>query len=86
MWKINEEETEDGHWLELEDPDGWYKAIVKWDGCVHFNRLHNVPLPETGEGPQLVDYIHYCDIDEEIKRLEALRDKAREFFGDDWNT
>ena len=33
----------------------------------------------------MVDYIHYCDLDEEIERLEALREIAKDFFGDDWN-
>uniref|UniRef100_A0A6M3LDW4 Uncharacterized protein n=1 Tax=viral metagenome TaxID=1070528 RepID=A0A6M3LDW4_9ZZZZ len=82
-WIINKEKTQD-HWLEIEDEDGWYLAVVKWDGCVNFNRLHNVPLPVTNDHPQLVDYIHYCDLDEEIERLQLLRAKAKEFFGDDW--
>lgn len=84
-WIIDEKNTQD-HWLELQDSEGWYQAVVKWDGCVHFNRLHNVPLPITEKHPQIVDYIHYCDIDEEIERLEKLRDMAKEFFGADWNT
>lgn len=28
-------------WLDLEDPEGWYSAVIKWDGCVHFNRYFN---------------------------------------------
>lgn len=83
MWEIDKEKTED-HWLEVNDPKGWYHAVVKWDGCVHLNRLHNVPLPITNKHPQLVDYIHFCNLDEEIERLQNLRDKAKEFFGEDW--
>jgi hypothetical protein len=82
-WKTNEEKTED-IWLELECPNGWYKASVKWDGCVDFYRLHNKPLPITEEHPQMVDYVHFCDIDEEIKRLTELKNKAIAFFGEDW--
>ena len=85
FWTVNKDKTRD-HWLELEDPCGWYKASVKWDGCIHFNRLHNVPLPITEDHPQLVDYIHYCNLDEEIERLKALRDEAVTFFGEDWPT
>ena len=82
-WEIDREKTED-HWLELKDPDGWYQATVRWDGCIHYERVYNAPLPITGEHPQSSDYIHFCDIDSEIERLEKLRDMAREFFGTDW--
>ncbi len=71
--------------LELEDVDGWYKATVKWDGCVDFSRIHNVPLPITGEHPQIVDNIHYCDIDEEIERLQELRARAKDYFRNSWS-
>lgn len=82
-WVIDKKGTA-RYWVELKTKDGWYQASVKWDGCIEFRRLHNVPLPITDEHPQMVDQIHYCDIDEEIKRLEKLRDKAKEFFGEDW--
>ena len=84
-WKINEEKTQ-SHWLVVEDTKGWYSAIVKWDGCVDFTRVHNLPLPIQEDSNQLVDHIHYCDIDEEIERLIALKKKAIEFFGKDWNS
>jgi hypothetical protein len=83
VWEIDEDKSED-HWLEVNDPEGWYCAVVKWDGCVNFRRLCNVPLPITNEHPQFVDCIHFCDLDKEIERLQKLRDKAKEFFGEDW--
>lgn len=56
------------HWLELQDGD--YKASVKWDGCIHFS--------DEGE------YIHICDLEDFIKRLEELRDLAKTHFGPKW--
>lgn len=81
-WIINNKKTKD-HWLEVEDPEGWYSAVVKWDGCVHYCRIHNTP-PITNEANQHLDYIHFCDLDEEIKRLQKLLEIAKQFFGEDW--
>jgi hypothetical protein len=77
-WEIVAEKSAP-HWLELRDPDGWYEASVKWDGCVHFLRHFNEP---DGKGD--TDYLHICDLDEEIARLTALRDMSRAHFGPDW--
>jgi len=70
--------TEDGPpwWVLAEDgeatrrvvsPKGWWEATLRYDGCVQFRRYFNVPMAEE------VDDIHLCDLDETIKRLEALR-------------
>ena len=83
-WKVIDEETED-HFLVVEDPNGWYEAYVKWDGCITYNKLHNVPLPQTGEHPQLIESIHICDIDEEIERLQELKKVSIKHFGDIFN-
>ena len=72
------------HWLELVDPGGWYHAVVKRDGCVHFRRYFNDPRDSADRNPDDEDYFHICDLDEEIARLQALRAKAIEFFGADW--
>jgi len=69
MWKVKEEETHEA-WLELYEPDGEYKASVRFDGCVHFH---------IGE-----DYIHICDLDGIILRLQALKAEALKHFGKDW--
>jgi hypothetical protein len=87
MWEINKEKTED-HWLELNDPDGWYKAVAKWDGCIHFNSYSNISLHEDPErkSHQCCDnYIHICDVDVFIERLQQLKLQAKKHFGDDWN-
>jgi hypothetical protein len=46
MWIINEDETK-AHWLEIQDPEGWYSANVRFDGCVHLRRYFNRPLPDN---------------------------------------
>ena len=83
FWKVNQEKTEDS-WLEVEDPEGWYKAVVKWDGCVHLNRFFNLPFTQGGNDS---DYLHVCDLNDFIDRLTELRDLARQHFektGDEW--
>jgi hypothetical protein len=71
--------TVEHHWLDLEDPDGWYYASVKWDGCIHLYRCWNEPHSEEER-----DYYHICDIDYEIERLQALKEEALKHFGRDW--
>jgi hypothetical protein len=84
FWVIDEEKTQDG-WLEVVHPKGWYSAIVRDDGCIHFYRYHNVPITDPEhDDDELTDYLHICDIDEEIRRLQALKTMARRQFGDWW--
>lgn len=82
--KLKLEKTEP-HWLELVDPEGWYHAIVKFDGCIHFNRYCNIPIHELQPGQEAdIDYLHICDLDDTIARLQALRDIAKAHFGEKW--
>jgi len=84
MWEIiNKKE----HWLEIQEPGGWYSASLKWDGCIDFNRYYNDPKYYQEAHPSdnnLSDYLHICDIDDMIKRLEKLRDIGKKHFGKDW--
>lgn len=57
-------------------------ASVKFDGCIHLRRAYNAPFPKDDEDQ---DYIHICNIDEYIKQLVSLKEKAIEHFGEDWN-
>lgn len=71
-WKI------DGQWT-------WYTASVKSDGCLEFARYFNEPEEwqrGKAEGERYYDQIHFCDLDEEIARLTALRDLARATFAE----
>lgn len=78
LWVVIPERTQP-HWLEVIDPEGWCKASVKWDGCIHFDKFYNAPYPD-GER----EYMHICDLDDLIKRLQALKLEAQKHFGDKW--
>ena len=56
--------------LAVKDPDGWWSAVVKDDGCVDLRRYFNEP--NDGD-PDMTDYIHICDLDDFIERLQALK-------------
>lgn len=77
-WQKDESNTSSA-WLSLVDPEGWWKAGVKFDGCVHFTRHFNVPFTLGGED---TDYIHICDVDEMIAMLQALKAEAARHFGE----
>ena len=84
MWRAIPDKTTD-IWLEVVDPDGWYSAIVKWDGCVDFYSYANSPFVEgENRDEDCDDYIHICDLDEYIDRLTKLRDEARKHFSNHW--
>lgn len=82
-WVIDREKTHD-HWLEVNDGEGWYSAVVKWDGCIHLNRYYNFPWGKDPIHPEAdnEDYIHICDLDEFIARLQALKVMAETHFGE----
>ena len=89
IWEIDKEKTDD-HWLELKDPNGFYRAVAKWDGCIHFNQYGNIPLtidPERKDKACSDDYIHICYLDSHIERLLELKRLAQEHFNDNgyWN-
>lgn len=86
IWKIVEDKTED-HWLVVhgrECEDCWpvYRAIVKWDGCVHFYRYYNGSDVSEENGD--ADYLHICDLPLMIEELKALLGTARTHFGEQW--
>jgi hypothetical protein len=82
-WRTEPEKTSE-YWLELVDPEGWWHAIVKWDGCIHLDRYFNFPLGHADAGGENSDYLHICELDDVILRLQALRDVARAHFGKEW--
>jgi len=83
MWKIVPEETYE-HCLRIQDPDGWYTATIKWDGCIDFKRFHNYPYQKDQElvTGQYFDCVHICDIDDMIARLQAIKEIAKTHFGE----
>ena len=64
--------------LELKDPEGWWAASVRYDGCINLNRYFNEP---NDADPSNTDYIHICDLDDFIERLQALKLLAQVRFG-----
>lgn len=77
LWEIIPENTMD-HWLEVKDPEGWYSAIIKLDGCVEFTRYFNAPMFNEDEDD--ASSIHLCSLDDAIERLQALKQISNEFF------
>jgi hypothetical protein len=91
VWAVLPEKSSPGVWLEVADPDGWYEAVVKWDGCIHFHHAGNVPFRDdfghsttARDKHACDDYIHLCDLDDMIARLQALREVAVGYFGETW--
>ncbi len=87
-WVVDKEKTKD-FWLELHGKipggDTWRRAVVKWDGCIHFDSFANLPLEASPDrkDPNCADcYIHICDIDEMIEDLQKITDLAIEHFRD----
>jgi hypothetical protein len=80
LWKIIPEKASEFS-VEIEDPEGWYSARVKWDGCVDYYRYYNTPKGVDVENDDTMeDYMHFCCIDEEITRLQALKRIAYNYF------
>jgi hypothetical protein len=84
-WIIDPKKPSSEHHLQLRDESGWHSATAKWDGCVDLWKYSNVPLDSRTNKPEdehreMLDYIHYCNIDEEIARLQALKKIATEYF------
>lgn len=79
-WVVDVVETKP-HCLILNSPDGNdYRAMVKWNGCIHFETFMNGDM----SNPENRDYIHYFHLDSEIRRLLDLRRQAKRFFGMGW--
>lgn len=71
--KVTEKE-ENGFHITVQEPNGWYRAWIKNDGCIEFDRFFNDPYPQPEEGIGMSDRIHICDIDDFIERLKALKE------------
>jgi hypothetical protein len=84
-WQVDPDKASSEYHLQLRDKQGWHSATAKYDGCVDLWKYHNVPLDSRtnkseDDHRELADYIHYCNIDEEIARLQALKKVAMEYF------
>lgn len=66
--------------LTLRDPQGWFQALAHDDGCVDLYRYFETPQGQNPQNDEECCYLHVCDLDEMIERLEALRTRAIEHF------
>lgn len=105
MWKVTEvKRHDDGRpywidckWHENGDEWVWATASLKWDGCVHFNQIFNVPRQDSepcrivevprdlGDKNRGEDYLHICSLRETINQFSALRAIGVQHFGEDWD-
>lgn len=69
----------------LEDEQfGHEEVTLKWDGCIDYMMSFNGFKPSedtTGENTQ---YLHICDIDEMIEKLQALKKYGKEHFNNEY--
>jgi hypothetical protein len=79
LWEIDTAEST-GTRLKVKDPIGWYDAAIKVDGCIDYTRYFNTPRGVDTENDEEGDSIHFCDIDAEIARLQALKRVAANYF------
>ena len=77
-WQPIDSES-DKYILTLTDGEGWWRAGVKWDGCINLTRYFNVPYGAGVAGDS--DTLHICNVDELIELLQELKDQARRCFG-----
>jgi hypothetical protein len=78
-WQVSPEPDPVSEWLSIEDPDGWWEARVRRDGCFELYRGFNEPHSTDGEN---WEQIHICDLDDLITRLQALKAMAQSHFGE----
>jgi hypothetical protein len=70
--------------LTLRNKDNTIDVLVKFDGCINFTRYENGYNAESPEGLGDEDYIHICDVDEMIKLLEEIKQKASNYFNNEY--
>ena len=82
--KINK--TEDGTVISIVVVDKEYREAhvsFKWDGCVDYNKFSNgytVDDEDSKSKAESADYIHICDIDDMIEKLQEIKKIAEENF------
>lgn len=74
------EDTE--HALSLTNEHKNFQLTARWDGCVDIRNSCNgfVVGDTSNDQSNMQDYIHICDLDEFIKQLQELNEKAKAKF------
>lgn len=85
LWVLDTKDSGD-FIAHFNDGEGWFEAEVRWDGCTHLYRHFNLPWGEDprNDDADNTDYLHICDIDDMIDRLQALKEMARQHFKGNW--
>lgn len=63
----------------------WFEAYVRKNGCVELHRYFNEPKEHNSQDDNDVDFLHICDIDDMISKLQEIKRRSIERFGDNWN-
>lgn len=78
---IINKQSSDEYQIELISEYKDYHVIAKWDGCIDLRKSYN-SSDATDPNNKDKKYIHICDIDEFIKVLFEIKEKAQSWFGD----
>jgi hypothetical protein len=71
--------------VELEDVEiGSDQVTLKWDGCVDYQMGSNGIKPSEDPSGENTTYIHICDIDEFIEKLQALKAFGKKHFDNEY--
>ena len=69
----------------LEDEKyGEDEITLKWDGCVDYFIGQNGVKPSEDNTGKNTRYIHICDIDEMIEKLQALKEYGKRHFDNEF--
>lgn len=63
---------------------GTDEVTLKWDGCIDYRMGLNGMKPSEDSTGENTYYIHICDIDELIEKLEALKKIGQEHFDNEY--
>lgn len=84
LWEVTRQhlgENGENVAIELQDPNGYFDANVRWDGMIELHVYHNVPKGEKNAGGDgHIDTLHLADLDDFIVRLQELKEIGQEFF------
>lgn len=65
----------------IEDEEtGMHEVTLKWDGCIDYFVGANGVKPSEDSKNENTDYIHICDIDDMIKKLQAIKEYGKKHF------
>jgi hypothetical protein len=86
-WEVvKTNKTSDGTTVSINVVDKEYRNAsvwFKWDGCVDYHKFENgftVDDKPSKEKSETSQYIHICELDEMIERLQEIKKIAEQYF------